>query len=179
MLPLQGVTVGYAGVIAVTVVLAMICGYTAYLILKHLGKAKTINEAIEDHFQGDKRYSKLYNIFISTTFWPWCSAYFHLLNIQVKGLFGIEGWWVAVGILIFLLLLTLTLKNFGLGEKVLAYGIISIISYIVFLTWAQATAPTQPRTVQPFGTGYSNYAAILMGALAIHDFIVQVMIHNP
>lgn len=30
-----------------------------------------------------------------------------------------------------------------------------------------------------FGHRYSNYAAILMGALAIHDFIVQVMIHNP
>lgn len=30
-----------------------------------------------------------------------------------------------------------------------------------------------------FGSRYSNYAAILMGALAIHDFIVQVMIHNP
>ncbi len=84
-----------------------------------------------------------------------------------------------MGILVFLILLTITLKNFGLGEKVLAYGIISIVSYIVFLTWAQATAPTKPHTVQAFGSGYSNYAAILMGALAIHDFIVQVMIHNP
>ncbi len=49
----------------------------------------------------------------------------------------------------------------------------------MFLTWAQATAPTQPKTVAAFGSGYSNYAAILMGALAIHDFIVQVIIHNP
>jgi hypothetical protein len=86
---------------------------------------------------------------------------------------------VAGGLLVFLILITITLKNFGLGEKVLAYGIISIISYIIFLTWAQATAPTQPQKVEPFGTNYSNYSAILMGALAIHDFIVQVMIHNP
>ena len=147
VLPLQGVIVGYGGVIIITVFLAVICGYTAFLILKHLGKAKTINEAIEDHFHGDKRYSRAYNIFISTTFWPWCSAYFHLLNLQVKGLFGIDGWWVALGIFVFLFLLTITLKNFGLGEKVLAYGIISIVSYIVFLTWAQASAPTQPKTV--------------------------------
>lgn len=142
VLPLQGVLVGYGGVILITLILSLICGYTAYLILKHLGTAKTINEAIEDHFHGDKRYSKVYNVFISTTFWPWCCAYFHLLNIQFKGLLGIDGWWIAVGILLFLILLTVTLKNFGLGEKVLAYGIISIISYIVFLTWAQATAPT-------------------------------------
>jgi hypothetical protein len=60
----------------------------------------------------------------------------------------------------------------------LAYGIISIVSYVIFLTWAQITAPSGPNTVTPFGSGYSNYSAILMGALAIHDFIVQVMIHN-
>ena len=47
VLPLQGVTVGYGGVISITLFLALICGYTAYLILKHLGRAKTINEAIE------------------------------------------------------------------------------------------------------------------------------------
>lgn len=147
VLPLQGVIVGYGGVILVTLFLSVVCGYTAVLILKHLGKAKTINEAIEDHFQGDKRYSKAYNIFISTTFWPWCSAYFHLLNLQVKGLFNVDGWYIALGIFIFLFLLTITLKKFELGEKVLAYGIISIVSYIVFLTWAQATAPSHPRKV--------------------------------
>lgn len=37
VLPLQGVTVGYGGVIAITLFLALICGYTAFLILKHLG----------------------------------------------------------------------------------------------------------------------------------------------
>lgn len=47
VLPLQGVIVGYDGVIVVTLFLALICGYTAYLILKHLERAKTINEAIE------------------------------------------------------------------------------------------------------------------------------------
>jgi hypothetical protein len=43
VLPLQGIIVGYGGVIVITILLAMICGYTAFLILKHLGKAKTIN----------------------------------------------------------------------------------------------------------------------------------------
>ncbi len=37
--------------------------------------------------------------------------------------------------------------------------------------------------MKPFGQGgfsvYSNYSAILMGALAVHDFLVQVLIHNP
>lgn len=51
----------------------------------------------------------------------------------------------------FLFILTISLKKYDLGEKVLAYGIISIVCYIVFLTWAQATAPEGPAEVVSFG----------------------------
>jgi len=43
VLPLLGITVGYVSVIFITIFLTIVCGYTAYLITKHLGKAKTIN----------------------------------------------------------------------------------------------------------------------------------------
>jgi amino acid permease len=43
ILPLQGLIVGYMGVIIVTTILGIISGYTAYLVIKHLGKAYTIN----------------------------------------------------------------------------------------------------------------------------------------
>ena len=39
ILPLQGLIVGYMGVIIVTTILGIISGYTAYLVIKHLGKA--------------------------------------------------------------------------------------------------------------------------------------------
>lgn len=51
---------------------------------------------------------------------------------------------LPLGVFVFLFILTIALKKYDLGEKVLAYGIISIVSYIVFLTWAQATAPSGP-----------------------------------
>lgn len=179
VLPLQGVIVGYGGTLIITVFIALISAYTAFLLLKHLGKAKTINQSIESHFNGDKRYSKIYNIFIGLSFWPWCTAYFHLLVLQLKGLFGIDSWALPLGIFFILFLLTIMLKKYDLGEKVLAYGIVSILSYIIFLTWAQDSTPSGPVQVPMFGQRYSNYGAILMGAFAIHDFVVQVMIHNP
>ena len=61
----------------------------------------------------------------------------------------------------------------------LAYGVVSIIGYVIFLIWAQITAPKGENTVKPFGESYPNFSAVLMFALAIHDFVVQVLIHNP
>lgn len=37
ILPLLGIVVGYMSVIFITLILSMISGYTAYLIVKHLG----------------------------------------------------------------------------------------------------------------------------------------------
>ncbi len=69
--------------------------------------------------------------------------YFKLLVLQVRSCFDLDDSWV-LPFVIFAILFTLTsvLKNYGLGEKFLAYGIIGIIGYIFFLTWAQFSAPT-------------------------------------
>ena len=75
--------------------------------------------------------------------------------------------------------MTLVLKKYQIGEKLLAYGIVSIIGYVIFLIWAQITSPSGDNKVEPFGKNYSNFSAVLLGALSIHDFLVQVMIHNP
>lgn len=75
--------------------------------------------------------------------------------------------------------MTLVLKKYQIGEKLLAYGIVSVIGYVIFLIWAQITSPSGDNKVEPFGKNYSNFSAVLLGALSIHDFLVQVMIHNP
>ena len=69
ILPLLGIVVGYMSIIMITTVLTMVSGYTAYLIVKHLGNASNINEAILDHFDGNKKFSVFYNFFISISFW--------------------------------------------------------------------------------------------------------------
>lgn len=86
---------------------------------------------------------------------------------------------LALGVFVMVFFITLVLKKYQIGEKLLAYGIVSVIGYVVFLIWAQVTSPSGDNKVPPFGKNYSNFSAILLGALSIHDFLVQVMIHNP
>ncbi len=35
----------------------------------------------------------------------------------------------------------------------MAYGIISIVGYVIFLIWVVATTPSGENTWKPFGTG--------------------------
>jgi hypothetical protein len=107
-----GIVVGYMSVVFITVVIAMISGYTAFLIVKHLGTAPNIKEAILDHFDGDKRFAIAYNAFISLTFFPVFFGYFHLLVLQLKGLFHIDSWILPLSVFILLFVLTLFLKNY-------------------------------------------------------------------
>jgi hypothetical protein len=179
VLPLLGILVGYMSVIMITAFLSIVSGYTAYLIVKHLGKASNINEAILDHFDGNHKYSVFYNLFISITFWSAIFGYFHLLVLQVRGLFDVYSWVLPFGVFLTVFLITLGLKKYQIGEKLLAYGIVSILGYMIFLIWAQITAPKGHNHVKPFGSNYPNFSAVLLGALSIHDFLVQVMIHNP
>lgn len=60
----------------------------------------------------------------------------------------------------------------------LAYGIISIISFLLFITWALATAPTGPKQVPANGNPFI-LASVLVGAFELHDFLAQNIMKNP
>lgn len=79
---------------------------------------------------------------------------------------------------VFLTVGILYIRIANIGEEILAYGIISIISYLIFLLWAQLTTPPGPHTVQVEGQPYL-LASTLMMAYSIHDFMVQNIIKNP
>ncbi len=112
VLPLLGIVVGYMSVILITTVLTMVSGYTAYLIVKHLGNAHNISDAIMDHFDGNYKYAVAYNAFISVTFWSAIFGYFHLLILQIQGLFDIHSWVLPLGVFMLVFFLTLFLKKY-------------------------------------------------------------------
>lgn len=60
----------------------------------------------------------------------------------------------------------------------MAFGIISIIAYLLFLTWAQLSAPKGDNRIPESGSFYDLASALLM-AFSVHDFIVQNIIKNP
>lgn len=67
------------------------------------------------------------------------------------------------------------MRYFSFGERLLAIGILSIVGYLGFLTWAQATAPHSPKTLPPTGPRYIDLAASLIMGYSIHDFVVQIL----
>jgi amino acid permease len=112
VLPVVGIKVGYVTVITFTIVLGLISCYTVYLIMKHVGNAKTFKGAVLSHFGNDPFYSKLFNLFMAFSQLPWIFAYFHLLILQIKGLFSINSELLPFGVLILVIILTLVMKHY-------------------------------------------------------------------
>jgi len=152
ILPILGLRTGYISILLICFIMGAISCYTAYLIILHLGKAKNIKESILNHFDQNEKVAIFYNFFIGLSFWPLLFTYFHLLVTQIQGLFNSNSSLIPLVIFIILLGLTFVLRIFHVGAKLLAYGIISIIMYLTFLTWAQFTAPSGMSVMNPFGT---------------------------
>lgn len=148
ILPLLGMKTGYLMIALVCIFMGFLSGYTAYLIILHLGKSRNIKEAVLQHFKGDFKYTVIYNTFIGISFMPCLIAYFRLLCLQLEGLFAPSPF-IPIIVSVELIILIIILKKYHLGERLLAYGIISIIAYIVFITWAQITTPSGPNTIKP------------------------------
>mgnify|MGYP001004979585 FL=1 len=67
---------------------------------------------------------------------------------------------------------------YNFSEEVIGYGIISHILFILFLVWAQFSAPDGPKTVKPMGDPI-KLIGVLITALSIHDFLAQNIVRNP
>lgn len=63
----------------------------------------------------------------------------------------------------------------------MSYGIISIISYLIFLIWVIATYQQGNDSVdyKAFGDGAVNLAAAMGGAFSIQSFFIPVLKKNP
>jgi len=60
----------------------------------------------------------------------------------------------------------------------MAYGIISIVGYLIFLVWVTASAPTGPNTISAFGTGVAGFAAMMGNAFSVQGFFIPVLKQN-
>jgi amino acid permease len=83
MLPVLSMKAGYLDWGFGCTILCLVCMYTAYLLVKHLGKAKNIKFLILGHFKGDHLYTTIYNIVIWFSFMSTQIIYFKLFCIQI------------------------------------------------------------------------------------------------
>jgi O-antigen ligase len=64
-----------------------------------------------------------------------------------------------------------------IGEETLAYGIASIITYVLFLIWSQSTAPSGEAKVPAFGE-VIPLASTLMLAYSISNVVAENIFKN-
>jgi amino acid permease len=178
VLPYMGIKTGWIMSALICSGIGLITYYTAYLIVLHLGKGAQIKDCILNHFNNDYRYMTGYSFLIWLSFMPYLLIYFRIICLQIEGIMGhhsdLIGPLVAVGLIILVILI----RIYHIGEEAMAYGIVSIIVYLLFLTWAQFTAPEGPKSVPTSGDPVS-LASSLITAYAIHDFLVANIIKNP
>ena len=104
--------------------------------------------------------------------------YFRIICLQIEGLLGYTSPWVGPLVAVLLFAAIMIVRVYHIGEEILAYGIISIVTYLLFLVWAFFTAPSGPNTVPVAGPPVTLIATLMMG-YSIHDFLVQNLIKNP
>lgn len=114
--------------------------YSCYLCVKHLGKYSDLDEAILNHFNHSTFMKVFYDliVFLNLTFL--LILYFDLIVEQWEGMFEYS---IANPLLncAVLFILVFIMKYFDFGASLLAYGIISIIGYIIFLVLLLSSAP--------------------------------------
>lgn len=88
-----------------------------------------------------------YSFFIWISFIPLLVSYFRIICLQIIGLLGYDAGWIAPSVSVFLVVVILLVRNYQIGEEILAFGIVSIVTYVFFIGWALLTAPSGPKTI--------------------------------
>lgn len=83
VVPILSLDAGYVDWMVACILLAPITCYTAYLLIRHLGKSKNIKYLILNHFKGDHTYTTVYNIVIWFNFMGQIIIYFKLFCVQI------------------------------------------------------------------------------------------------
>jgi hypothetical protein len=140
VLPILGLDTGYLLIPCVSLIYGSISYYTCYLIVIHLGEAQNIREVVLEHFNNNNTVLIIYNFIIGFSIAGVLINYFQLIIKQVEG-FIPPSHWIGLVVLFVLLGLTVIMRYYSFGEKLLAIGIISVVIYVSFLTWAQISVP--------------------------------------
>ncbi len=103
--------------------------------------------------------------------------YFDLIVEQWEGLlpYSIAN---PIGNAALLFIFVFILKYFEFGASILAYGIISVIGYLMFLAWVLASAPTGDTKPVLFGSGTVDMAAAMGQAFSIQTIFIPILRKN-
>jgi hypothetical protein len=183
LLPVYALDAGYILSFIVIFLTGAFSLYSCYLCVIHMGDQPDLDFAILRHFNGNRKVKIFYDLCVWSNLILIDILYFELIMMQWKGLIGEEQYPIINPVVNALVLFALVfvLKYVELGASVMAYGIISIITYLLFLIWVVATSDqgNDKQEFKAFGTGALNMAAAMGQAFAIQSFFIPVLKKSP
>jgi hypothetical protein len=131
------------------------------------------------HFNYNQAAKIIYDIFVWLGLLFGSMFYYGLVCIQWQSITGKTSVLIPILNAIFIFFLIFVLKYFDFGASLMAYGIISIISYMIFLIWVLASAPSGHISWTPIGTNLYSFGSAMSLAFAIQAFFIPVIMKNP
>ena len=150
VLPLLALDAGTVSTFIVVFLSGIFSYYSCQLCVRHLGNCPDLDEAILHHFDHSKFMKIFYDIIVFLNLSFLLILYFDLIVEQWEGMFPYSianplSNCVALFALVFIM------KYFDFGASLLAYGIVSIIGYVIFLILLVASAPEGDNHMSKFG----------------------------
>ena len=152
--------------------------YSCLLCLRHLRNYRDLDEAIYRHFGNRRLFKILYDLTIVIAMSVLLILYFSLICKQWEGMTSKS---ILIPLLNALALFPIVyvMKRFHFGASLLAYGILSIIGYCLFLVWMLATAPKGNHKVEVGDRHFLELGSALAQGFAIQAFFIPILKQNP
>lgn len=178
VMPILALKTGTALIAPVSMITGFFSYFSCLLCLRHLRNYKDLDEAVYMHFGKKKSFRIFYDITIVVSISVLLILYFDLICKQWEGIIE-ESPLVPILNALVLFPIVYIMKRFHFGASLLAYGILSIVGYAIFLLWMWITAPPGPNHVQAADSHFTELGAALAQGFAIQTFFVPILKQNP
>lgn len=141
VMPILALNSGTLLIAPVTFISGFFSYFSSLLCLRHLRNFADLDESILKHFGNKRKYKIFYDVIIVISFFALLVLYFGLMADMWFQMIE-ETKLIPIINAILLFPIIYVMKKFHFGASLLAYGILSIIGYCVFLSWMWITAPS-------------------------------------
>lgn len=140
VMPLLALRTGYFLIAPIAIISGFFSYYSSLLCLRHLRNFKDLDQAVLHHFDNKKGYKIFYDANIMVSLTVLLILYFGLICEQWVGMTQ-KSHIIPILNAFILFPIVYVMKKYHFGASLLAYGILSIIGYCLFLLWMLVTSP--------------------------------------
>lgn len=178
VMPILALKTGTLLIAPITLIFGFFSYFSCELCLRHLRNYEDLDEAVLRHFNNKRRYKIIYDSIIIISLSVLLILYFGLICDMWVGMTE-ESPLIPILNALALFPIVYVMKKFHFGASLLAYGILSIIGYCIFLTWMWASAPKGEKTVPLTDDRFVELGAALAQGFAIQTFFIPILKQNP